>query len=265
MKELQISPTDPLSTWIRPDETCDALTVDYRIIQRKRGHRYSVDDMMVGHLACTYADNPKRILDLGCGIGSVLLMTAWGFPDAQLVGVEAQEQSIGLARRNVVLNGCEERTKLFHGDLRSLEELRGAASFDLVTGTPPYFNPKAATPCSDPQRAHAKFELRGGIEDYAKAAARLLSPTGVFVACAIAQPPARTQEAIRNAGLSFVLRRAIIAQEGRRSFLDLIVCRRAPWVDANEAEPIVLRRKNGLRTQAHMQMRSYFGFEASES
>ena len=35
------------------------------------------------------------------------------------------------------------------------------SSFELVTGTPPYFDPKAATVCSDPQRAYAQWELRG--------------------------------------------------------------------------------------------------------
>jgi tRNA1(Val) A37 N6-methylase TrmN6 len=41
------------------------------------------------------------VLDLGCGIGSVLLMLAWRFPDAAVVGVEAQALSLDLARRSI--------------------------------------------------------------------------------------------------------------------------------------------------------------------
>ena len=36
-----------------PKEQSIALTRDYRLIQKLRGHRYSVDDMLVGHLAAT--------------------------------------------------------------------------------------------------------------------------------------------------------------------------------------------------------------------
>ncbi len=40
-----------------------------------------------------------RVLDLGCGIGSVLCMLAWGLPAAQCVGVEAQPASVVRALR----------------------------------------------------------------------------------------------------------------------------------------------------------------------
>ena len=77
-----------LDLWIRPDEQCVALTERFRLIQRYRGHRYSVDDMLVGHLAGSQGGAPTRVLDLGCGLGSVLLMLAWRLPSASFVGVE---------------------------------------------------------------------------------------------------------------------------------------------------------------------------------
>src|SRR5262245_41566407 len=100
------------------DETCDALTADWRVIQRRRGHRYSIDDVAVAWLATTMRPGARRALDLGCGIGSVLLMVAWKLPHARLVGVEVEELSIDLARRNMGLNGCSDRVDLVHGDLR---------------------------------------------------------------------------------------------------------------------------------------------------
>ncbi|KAJ1411412.1 hypothetical protein B484DRAFT_423045, partial [Ochromonadaceae sp. CCMP2298] len=45
-----------------------------------------------------------RILDLGCGNGSILLMLAWHFPDSPAVGVEARGEAVGLARRSVEYN-----------------------------------------------------------------------------------------------------------------------------------------------------------------
>ena len=48
-----------------------------------------------------------------------------------------------------------------------------------MTGTPPYKKLGTATPSPDPQRAHARIELRGGIEDYlatAPLAQRIFDP-----------------------------------------------------------------------------------------
>lgn len=36
--------------------------------------------------------NPKRLLDLGCGNGSVLMMNAWQYPEAECVGIEARKE-----------------------------------------------------------------------------------------------------------------------------------------------------------------------------
>jgi tRNA1(Val) A37 N6-methylase TrmN6 len=58
-------------------------------------HR-STDDLLTAWVACKSVVNPRSHLDLGCGIGTVLLMTRWFFSDVesyQGVGVEAQKVS----------------------------------------------------------------------------------------------------------------------------------------------------------------------------
>jgi tRNA1(Val) A37 N6-methylase TrmN6 len=250
---------DPLAAWIRPDEQCVALTRDFRLVQRLRGHRYSVDDMLVAHLACTRAGSPGRVLDLGCGIASVLLMVAWAFPHANFVGIEAQPEHVALARRNVVLNGCEQRVKIEHADLRDLERVASHGLFDLVTGTPPYFDPKAATVCSDPQRAYAQWELRGGIEAYAAAASRALAFDGVFVTCAAAEPRDRARRALEREGLRAEYLQPVEPRIGRAPFLVLLVARRGRAAAPYEAAPVALRNLDGTRTPAHIAAREWFG------
>jgi hypothetical protein len=49
------------------------------------------------------------------------------------------------------------------------------------------------------QRAPARFEHRGGVEDYALAAARALAPEGRFVACEASIQAARIDDAARAA------------------------------------------------------------------
>jgi len=70
--------------------TDDALTRDFRILQRAKGHRYSSDDLATAFVAYHARPSATRVLDLGCGIGSVLLFLAWKLPGASLVCGEAQ-------------------------------------------------------------------------------------------------------------------------------------------------------------------------------
>ncbi|HEX7603834.1 MAG TPA: hypothetical protein VF316_19585, partial [Polyangiaceae bacterium] len=62
--------------------TDDALTRDFRVWQRAKGHRFSADDLATAYLAWRVAPEARRVVDLGCGLGSVLLHLAWAMPAA---------------------------------------------------------------------------------------------------------------------------------------------------------------------------------------
>ena len=249
-----------------PGERCVALTRDFRLLQKPRGHRYSVDDMLVAHLAVTSVSargevGPARALDLGCGLGSVLLICAWALPETAFVGLEALDEHVDYANRNIRLNGCEGRARVVAGDLRDASLVASLGRFDLVTGSPPYFALGAGTPCADPARAAAHFELRGGIEAYARAASRALAPDGLFVTCAGAAPPRRAQVAFEAAGLSLLSRRSVLPRTGKPPFLQLLVGTpgRTPPPTTTEGRPLVLRRSDGHRTEEHRAIRRWTG------
>jgi len=254
---------DGLDFIVRPDEQCIALTSSYRLFQKRKGHRYSVDDMLVAHLAGTRAVEPKRVLDLGCGLGSVMLIVGWAFPEARLVGLEAEHEHVELARRNVSLNDCQRRARVVFGDLRDLDLVSSLGIHELVTGSPPYFDPKAATVCKDPARAAAHFELRGGIEAYALAASRALAPGGLFVTCASAEPEDRARRALASAGLAIDFERPVIPRAGKPPFLTLLVASKGPSSSRPEASALVLRTCEGLRTKEHAEIRRWTGVDCS--
>jgi tRNA1Val (adenine37-N6)-methyltransferase len=54
--------------------SCDALTADFRLFQRRRGHRFSLDDLATAWVAARARPDARVVLDLGCGVASVLLM-----------------------------------------------------------------------------------------------------------------------------------------------------------------------------------------------
>jgi tRNA1(Val) A37 N6-methylase TrmN6 len=202
-----------------PDEDLSFLTGDFRIFQKKDGHRWSLDDSVVGMFALETAQQHgavRRSMDMGCGIGSVLLMTAWGLPHAELVGIEAQDVSYQMACRSVRFNGVDDRVRVLHGDLRELtQQSEFASSFDLVTGTPPYIPIGHGIISDKQQRGPCCFETRGGIEDYCAAAARVVHPEGRVVVCAGALPEERTEAAAERAGLLVLRAVDVVPREGK--------------------------------------------------
>ncbi len=225
------------------------LTRSLTLWQRARGHRSATDDVLCawvglqaarGILATRAAGDalrePLRLLDLGAGQGSVTLMLAGALPAAHVVAVEAQPVSLELLRRNVAHNGLGDRVRPVLGDLRHVDlsglagwgEGEGGADFgfDLVTGSPPFMPPGAGTLPADPQRAAARFELRGGVEGYAQAAARWLRPGGQAVLLMDGAQDARSRRAIEAAGLALRQRVVVTPSPGKRPRYRIYVAHR---------------------------------------
>jgi tRNA1Val (adenine37-N6)-methyltransferase len=251
--------------WSVPDDefTSDALTADFRVLQRRRGHRFSLDDLATAWVAASACPAPRVVLDLGCGIGSVLLMVGWRCREARLFGIEAQEVSVELARRNIALNGLAGRATIEHGDLRDLSRERGIPRCDLVTGTPPYLPLGTALLSPDPQRAAARIELRGGVEDYLAAAARVLAEEGFVVVCADGRYPARVLKGASEVGLVPLRRLDVFARAGAGDPLLAVWTLRRPGAGpaALEHEVIAMRDERGGRTEASFAMRRFFGLD----
>lgn len=165
------------------DATRDRLVGDWHIYQRRGGHRTSTDDVLTAWLATVRATEPvHRYLDLGCGIGSVLLMVAHKLRPVITVGIEAQTQSATMARRTVAELGMDAPAiTIENQDFRETLFDRTAHQFDLITGSPPYFPLTDGVHPNDAQRRACRFEERGGVEAYCDAAARALRQDGRFV------------------------------------------------------------------------------------
>ena len=235
------------------------LAGDWRIFQHVGGHRWSLDDLVTAWLAAEElaARPPARVADLGCGIGTVLMLLAWRFPAAGIEGLEAEPEKAALARRSLRWNGCADRCLVRVGDLRDSTMLQG--SFELVTGTPPYLPRGTATEPARADRGPWHFEHRGGIEDYCRAAARLLAPGAPFVVCAGTLQEARVQHAAVAAGLRITRRRDVVPRAGKGALFALYVLRAAPTVASDAEPPLVVRDARGAWTPAFRAVRRAMG------
>jgi tRNA1(Val) A37 N6-methylase TrmN6 len=237
--------------------TVDGLTGTWSIFQRKRGHRHSTDDLLTGWYALEHALPAPRMLDLGTGIGTVgLLVLSGSPPDAKLTCIEAQEVSFRLLRENLHANGVSDRVHAIHGDLR---DLALSERFPLVTGSPPYFDVKAGIVPADSQKAHARFELRGDVRDYARAARRHLEADGLFVFCFPWQQKDRAVRAAEDEGFTVVTYRDVIPREGLTPLFSVFAC--AIGSTPRGAEPpLVVRDASGKHTPEMAGVRRRFGW-----
>ncbi len=220
-------PGAPLA--IEPHETLDAISGHFRLFQLAAGHRFSTDDILTAWYGTSWCPTASRVLDLGSGIGTVGMICAWRMPGAAFVTVEAQAESVALARKSARYNGLADRYEIREGDFRAPDILPVDEKFELITGSPPYFALEAGVKSEHPQKLACRFEMRGTITDYCSAAAAHLAPGGFF-ACVFPHEPAqlaRVAAAANEHGLVIVRQRPVVFREGDPALVALFGLMRA--------------------------------------
>jgi tRNA1Val (adenine37-N6)-methyltransferase len=251
---------------VPPGESLDAISGHFRIFQLQAGHRFSTDDLLTAWYGTAWAPAAARVLDLGSGIGSVATVAAWRLPGARLVTIEAQEESVRLARKSAVYNGLADRVDIRHADFRSPDALDPAERFDLVLGSPPYFPPGTGIAGDHPQKVACRFELRGDIGDYCAVAVRHLAPGGLFACVFPEEQRPRVETAAREAALAIVRVRPVVLKEGERPLISLFGMVRAgdlpgpmrarTWVEP----PLVIRAADGSVHPEYQALKLSIGF-----
>ena len=229
-----------------------------RLFQRQGGHRHSLDDAATAWYALQQAPDVSHSLDLGTGVGSVGLAVLHGLPpDAHLTCIEAQHVSHQLLLANIACNRLQNRVTPLFGDLRDLDL---PEKFRLITGSPPYFPAEKGTIPSDTQKAHARFELRGHVGDYASAAKRHLADDGRFVFCFPTLQKARCIELVHEAGLHITHLRDVHPRRNRPALFTLFCARKDPVGPLETELPFVVAEDDGQYTPEMVAFQASRGF-----
>ncbi len=254
---------------VESGESLDAISGYFRIFQLKGGHRFSTDDVLTAWYGTSLCPSASAVLDLGSGIGTVGMIAAWRLTGAQFVTVEAQSESVRLARKSAAWNGLTPRYDIREGDFRNPDILGADEKFDLVLGSPPYFPSGSGPESEHPQKMACRFELRGNIADYCVTAANHLAPGGVF-ACVFPVDPEHQLERVRSsaiaAGLVIVRWRPVVLREGTKALLGLFGMmlqsdlptnlHGQTWVEP----PIIIRTNTGAVHPEYVVVKLSFGF-----
>ena len=171
----------PVTDWsaveLGPQERLDDLLCSGRhIIQNKEQFCFSLDAVLLAR----YPRYRKswRVFDLGTGTGVMPLLIADEVKEIH--ALEINPIMVELAKRNVRLNGLEDKIHVAEGDYRKIRELYPAESFDCVIANPPYRPLKQGTISTLEGVASARHEVTATLEDVVKAARYLLKFHGKF-------------------------------------------------------------------------------------
>lgn len=162
---------------LNEDERIDDLMKSGRkIIQSRNEFCFSMDSVLLAH----YPKLKKKykVLDLGTGTGVMPLLMIDEVKE--IYAMEINPKMASIARRNVELNGLEERINIVEGDYKELKKYFKAESFDLVIANPPYRSIGSGLVNEVEGISTARHEFNATLEDVVKVARYALKFHGLF-------------------------------------------------------------------------------------
>lgn len=163
----------------------------YTLTQSEEFFKLGRDSVLLSRF-CTVKPG-WQICDLGCGVGSLLLLVSQREERLARTGVELNPGAAELARKNLADNGLS--GEIITGDLRD-KTLAAGDRFHLVISNPPYFRAG-----SGKSGGTARMDDTCSVEELCQAAGRLTRTGGRF---ALVYRPERLAElfaALHNARL----------------------------------------------------------------
>jgi tRNA1Val (adenine37-N6)-methyltransferase len=121
----------------------------FTIHQARCAMKVGTDGTLLGAWAGLLLLERSRILDVGTGTGLIALMMAQRFPEAQVIGIDIDEEAVSQARENVAASPFADRIEILHEDFAEME-----GTFDAIVSNPPYFADSLKSP--DAQRTLAR-------------------------------------------------------------------------------------------------------------
>jgi len=230
------------------EETRDRFLGGRIVLSQPRdGYRFSIDAVILAHLALP-ADG-DRVLDLGTGCGIIPIMLACRHHGVHLTGVEIQPALADVARRNVAANGMDGRIRIIEKDMRALSAAEIAGPVDVVVSNPPYRQRSSGRINNNIQKAVARHELSIDLPALVAVARRMLRKGGKM---AIVYPSVRTVDlltAMRGAGIEPKQLTPVQSRQGAPSRLVAVVGTHGGGNGLDIMPPLIIYNDDGTYTR----------------
>jgi tRNA1(Val) A37 N6-methylase TrmN6 len=182
---------------------------------RGEGYRVAVDSLLVAAAVPLYEDDGGNLLDMGCGVGVIMLAIGMRCPQVHLTGIEIHPPIAELCRRNILHNGFQGRATVEEGDVTSLSQ-RFAGQFNHVVSNPPFHDPKGHTASPEAYRKMALMESEeaGALAQWVRAGYDALITGGLLTVIFRADREDALLSAVMAAGFAETSIRPILSKEG---------------------------------------------------
>jgi tRNA1Val (adenine37-N6)-methyltransferase len=145
--------------------------------QPRKAYRFGSDAMLLA--AAVHAVDGQKVLELGCGVGAVLLGAHHRLPATHFVGIEREAEYAALAKANVARNEAEQFISIVQGDVTDKALLHLLGTFEHVIANPPYYGENHSGATSDLRRV-ARQQSDHDLAEWLNAANRFLKPKGTI-------------------------------------------------------------------------------------
>lgn len=123
---------------LEKDERIDDLQYkNLKIIQNKNEFCFGIDSVLLSDFAKKIKKNSK-VIDLGTGTAILPILLSKKTEAKEFIGIEIQEKMAKMAKRSVSLNNLQKKIKIINEDIKNLNKIFVAGSFDAVITNPPY-------------------------------------------------------------------------------------------------------------------------------
>tara|TARA_B100001971_G_C18169943_1_gene526497 strand:+ start:245 stop:979 length:735 start_codon:yes stop_codon:yes gene_type:complete len=137
-----------------------------RLMQPEQGYRVAIDPIFLA--ASCFPKKGDKVLDMGCGVGSIGFCLLHFDRDIHVSGVDIQEKYIKLAVQNSEINEFSDFTEYRNIDISDISDIADV-EFDHIVMNPPYYEEGTHVPSPLEDRATAHG---GRLEDWISAAAK---------------------------------------------------------------------------------------------
>lgn len=206
-----------------------------KLIQDPDQFCYGVDAVILADFANSLCNDYIRAVDLGTGNGIIPFILSHKNSEANITGIEVQNSAAEMARRSCEMNGLEDKIRFLVADVLDVaddkldKEIKNKfdlqnGTVDMVTCNPPYFVKGGAIPSSSKAKFIARHETSAQVEDFIKAANKLLRRKGHFF---MVHRPSRLADIMyycRKHGLEPKDMRMVVPKPGEAANIVLIHC-----------------------------------------
>jgi len=219
----------------------------YPIIQDDEYFKLSQDSVLLADFAG--GKRGERILDLGCGIGVLMLLVMLKRPGTSAVGFELTPGAAELAMQNLELCGLTERGSVMTGDMKILpKELYGA--FDICICNPPYFRLSQGPESPKAAMAAARSQGSADIDDVCAAACAAVKYGGRFCVCYPPEGMAALFAALNKYKLEPKKLRLVHPREDRPPCLVMVEAKKGGGPELRVMPPLIISR-DGQKTEEY--------------